>query len=66
VPRHQQHGDPGARHGALDLGVPVASGRDPAVVPHREPPLRLEDGQVLDEPVFPPLVPVGVADEDSG
>ena len=44
----------------------LSSGRDPAVVPLVEQPLRGEDGQVLDEPVFPPLVLVGVADEDLG
>lgn len=64
MPRDEQHGDPSIGQGPFDLGEPVIPGRDPAVVPDREQPFRLQDSQVLDEPVLPALVAVAVADED--
>jgi hypothetical protein len=64
VGRDEQHGNLGALDGRRDLGAPVITSGDVAVVPDLERAFRLQNAQVLDELDLPVLVLMAVADED--
>jgi hypothetical protein len=64
IRRDQEDGSRRAIHRLLDGRLPIGPGGDLAIVPDLEAPLGIEDTEMADEAVLPPLILVAVADED--